>query len=77
MRLWLKKSAARPAGSRPRADAIRRAAERSRRAAERSCRRERPLQPRSLRGLRLELVADGRLQHTRFRRLRTPSRGIC
>ena len=42
MRLLLKNSAARPAGSRPRADAIRRAAERSRRAAERSCRTERP-----------------------------------
>ena len=43
VRLWLTKtSAARPAGSRPRADAIRRAAERSRRAAERGCRTERP-----------------------------------
>ena len=78
VRLWLKKSAARPAGSRPRADAIRRAAERSRRAAERSCRTERPrsraLSPRRL---RLELLADGRLQRARFRRLRTPTRGIC
>ena len=77
MRLWLQKSAARPAGSRPRADAIRRAAERSRRAAECSRRAERPPQPRSPRGLRLELLADGRLQRARSRRLRTPTRGIC
>ena len=80
VRLRLKKSAARPAGSRPRADAIRRAAERSRRAAERSCRTERPPQPRSLCGLRLELLADGRLQsfqRARSRRPRAPTRGIC
>ena len=67
-----------PAGSRPRADAIRRAAERSCRAAERSCRTERPrsraLSPRRL---RLGLLADGRLQRARIRRLRTPTRGIC
>ena len=35
-----------PTGSRPRADAIRRAAERSRHAAERSCRRRAAPQPR-------------------------------
>ena len=29
------------------------------------------------RGLRLKLLADGRLQRARFRRLRTPTRGIC
>ena len=28
-------------------------------------------------GVRLELLADGRLQRARFRRLRTPTRGIC
>ena len=60
----------------PRADAIRRAAERSCRAAERSHRQSGPAAA-TLRGLRLELLADGRLQHARFRRLRTPTHGIC
>ena len=73
MRLWLKKSAARPAGSRSarRRDPTRRRALLPRRRA--------LLPPPSgpaaatLRGSRLELLADGRLQRARFRRLRTPT----
>ena len=70
VRLWLTKSAA-PTGGHPTArwrDPTRRRALLPHRAAP---------QPRTLRGLRLELLADGRLQHARFRRLRTPTRGIC
>ena len=77
VRLWIKKSAARPAGSRSahRRDPTRRRALTPRR-------RALPPPPSgpaaaTLRGLRLELLADGRLQHVRFRRLRTPTRGIC
>ena len=79
MRLWLKKSAARPAGSRSarRRDPTRRRALPPRRRAllpPPSGPRSRALSPRRL---RLELLADGRLQRARFRRLRTPTRGIA
>ena len=77
MWLWLKKSAVRPAGSRSarRRDPTRRRALPPRR-------RALPPPPSgpaaaTLRGLRLELLADGRLQRARFRRLRMPTRGIC
>ena len=77
MWLWLKKSAARPADSRSarRRDPTRRRALPPRR-------RALPPPPSGpaaalLRRLRLELLADGRLQRARSRRLRTPTRGIC
>ena len=77
VRLWLKKSGA-PTGGHPTA---RRRDPTRRRAPPPRCRALLPHraapQPRTLRGLRFELLADGRLQRAHFRRLRTPTHGIC
>ena len=75
MRLWLKKSAARPAGTR-----FARRLDPTRRRALPLCRRALSPPPSdlaatTLRELLLELLAVGRLQRARFRRLRTPTLG--